>query len=312
MRRKSRAPRRPARRPRSRTTAKPSDSPDYRGGSRAKSRVGPDYRGIVVAGRGNVGRSLVQAFHAAGRDARLVASREPLPPVDGIVFLAVPDGAVTDVARRIAKSRPALGTAFVHVSGALGLDALAPLADHDVGSFHPLQSFPSPQPPEAFRGITVAVDASSTRLERRLAGLAQEIGARPRHVGDAERVPYHAAAVLASNYVVALVNEAAKMLRAAGWTQDEAERALLPLVEGAVASMRSGGTVKALTGPVRRGDADTVRRHLEAVENPELYRMLGSIALEIAKEAGLEPAAAGRIKRALTRDAAATRRRGRG
>lgn len=223
----------------------------------------------------------------------------------------MPDGAVSDVARRIAKSRPAPGTAFVHVSGALGLDALAPLADHDVGSFHPLQSFPSPRPPEAFQGITVAIDASSTRLERRLAALARDIGARPRHVGDDERVLYHAAAVFASNYVVTVVHEAAAILRAAGWTQDDAERALLPLVEGAVESIRNAGTTRALTGPIRRGDAGTVTRHLAALDRPDLYRMLASTALEIAKEAGLEPAAAGRIKRALTRKAAATRRRGR-
>ena len=229
------------------------------------------------------------------------------------MFLAVPDGVVAALARQIAKHEPSPQVAFVHVSGALGLDALASLGDeHAVGSFHPLQSFPSPRPPGSFRGITVAVDASSPRLERRLARLARDVGARPRHVGDSERVLYHAAAVFASNYVVAVVNEAAKMLRAAGWTQHQAERALLPLVEGAVASMRKSGTVRALTGPVRRGDDDTVLRHLEALERPQLYRMLGSIALEIAMEAGLEPAAAGRIKRALTRDVAATRRRGRG
>ena len=267
---------------------------------------------MIVAGRGNVGRSLVQALHAAGLEAQLIPSREAAAVRAGTVFLTEQDGAVLAIAKQIAKRQPPAGVAFVHVSGALGLDALAPLADdHDVGSFHPLQSFPSPQPPEALRGITVAIDASSVRLERRLARLAEDIGARPRHVGDSERVLYHAAAVFASNYVVAVVNEAAKMLRAAGWMQDEAEQALLPLVEGVVRSIRSGGTVRALTGPIRRGDADTVARHLDALDRPDLYRMLGSIALEIAKEAGLEPAAAGRIKRALTRDVAATRRRGR-
>jgi predicted short-subunit dehydrogenase-like oxidoreductase (DUF2520 family) len=228
----------------------------------------------------------------------------------------VPDGAVTNVAKLIARSRPAPEVAFVHVSGALGLDALKPLSDHEIGSFHPLRSFPSPEPPEAFRGITVAVDASATRLERRLAQLARDLGARPRHVGDAERVLYHAAAVFASNYVVVVVAEAVKILRAAGWTREEAEQALIPLVEGAVANMGSGGTVRALTGPIRRGDVDTVQRHLEALaklrEAGGIYRMLGLVALEIAQEAGLDPAAAGRTRRALTRDVAATRRRGRG
>lgn len=271
---------------------------------------------LVVAGRGNVGRSLVQAFHAAGRQARLVPSGEADTPSGAIVFLAVPDAAVLGVAERIAKAKPPADAAFVHVSGALGLDALSPLSDHDVGSFHPLQSFPSPQPPEAFRDITVATDASSARLERRLAELARELGARPRHVGDPDRVLYHAAAVFASNYTVAVVAEATRILQAAGWTADEAEQALIPLVRGTLANLGRSGSVKALTGPVRRGDADTVLRHVDALRKvrgaEDLYRMLGLVALEIAQDAGLDPAAARRTKRALTQKAAATRRRGRG
>jgi predicted short-subunit dehydrogenase-like oxidoreductase (DUF2520 family) len=76
--------------------------------------------------------------------------------------------------------------------------------------------------------------------------------------------------------------------------------------------VRLRGPVKALTGPVRRGDTGTVQRHLEALDRLDFgaqYRMLGKIALEIAKEAGLEPAAAGRMQRALTEKSAATRRR---
>jgi hypothetical protein len=84
------------------------------------------------------------------------------------------------------------------------------------------------------------------------------------------------------------------------------------LVEGVVANVRSAGVTKALTGPIRRGDVETVRRHMEALgADGDLYRMLGLVAVEIAKEAGLEPAAAERTRRALTRNVAATRRRGR-
>jgi len=76
-----------------------------------------------------------------------------------------------------------------------------------------------------------------------------------------------------------------------------------------VQNIRRRGVVEALTGPIRRGDAGTVRRHLEAVDNPGLYRMLGAITLEIARKAGLDPAAAERVRRALTPEVAATRRR---
>ena len=201
---------------------------------------------------------------------------------------------------------------FVHTSGALGLNALDALQGrHAVGSFHPLQSFPVPRPPQAFGGITVAVDASTPALRRRLAALARSLGAHPTNVGDRERVLYHAAAVYASNFVDAAFAEGVRELRRLGWSEDQAVGALLPLLDGAVANIHARGPVGALTGPIRRGDAGTVARHLVAVENPALYRMLGQVALRLATEAGLDPAAAGRTKRALTGSTAATRRRGR-
>ena len=232
-------------------------------------------------------------------------------PRAGLLFLAVPDGAVREMAARVARMQPPPELGIVHVSGALGLDSLDALKQNPRGSFHPLQSFPAPRDPSAFEGITVAVDATSPALMRRLRALARAIGARPRHVTDRERVLYHAAAVYASNFVDVVVNEAVHLLEEIGWTEREATAALLPLVEGAVANVRRRGPVAALTGPIRRGDAETVARHLAAVDRPDLYRMLALAALEIAQEAGIDPAAAERTRRALTRDVAATRRRGR-
>lgn len=204
----------------------------------------------------------------------------------------------------------------MHLSGALTLNALEALRPrHPIGSFHPLQSFPEPRSPASLRGIVVAVDASSMSLRRRLAGLARVVGARPKRVGDRERVIYHAAAVFASNYVNALLGQAVRLLEASGWSEKEATAGLLALTEGTLANVRKRGVVAALTGPVRRGDVTTVERHLAALAGSasppvvDLYRMLGSIALEIAVGAGLEPAAAEPMRRALTGKAAATRRR---
>jgi predicted short-subunit dehydrogenase-like oxidoreductase (DUF2520 family) len=242
--------------------------------------------------------------------ARLVPARSGVAvPARGIVFLAVPDGAIAETARRIAATQPPAPVSFVHLSGALGLDVLEPLRDHARGSFHPLQSFPTPRDPSAFRGITIAIDATTAPLQRRLAVLARGLGARPKHVPDAERAVYHASAVFASNFVDVVIAEAVRLLVNLGWTEAEATRALLPLVDGAVQNIRRKGVVGALTGPIRRGDAGTVSRHLEVVADPDLYRMLGTIALEIARQAGLDPAAADRVRRALTRNVAATRRR---
>jgi predicted short-subunit dehydrogenase-like oxidoreductase (DUF2520 family) len=243
------------------------------------------------------------------------------------VFLAVPDSAVAEVAAKLAAAGASIpGTvAFVHASGALELGALAALRGrHSVGSFHPLRSFPEPGPPEAFRGIVIAVDASSASLSRVLGRLARDLGARPRRVDDRQRALYHAAAVFASNYLVALLGEAIGLLVQSGWTEKEATQGLIPLAEGAVANVMKRGPTAALTGPIRRGDAETVTRHLGALaeldrrpgrqRNPrqrDVYRMLGQVALEIAQQAGLEREAAEKTRRALTRKVAATRRRSR-
>src|SRR6266550_7476575 len=278
----------------------------------------------TVAGRGNLGRSLARAIHA-----RIVPARTGFRmPGGGLLFLAVPDGAVSEMATRIARMKPPAELGVVHVSGALGLDALSALEGNPRGSFHPLQSFPMPRDPSAFRGITVAVDATTPTLMRQLRALGRAIGAKPRHVGDGERVLYHAAAVYASNFVDVVVAEAVRLLGEIGWTEREATEALMPLVEGAVSNITRRGVVGALTGPIRRGDAETVARHLEALsklasspsgaarhlpingadtpphkwggavlpvnreDTSQLYRMLALVALEIALEAGLDPAAA--------------------
>jgi predicted short-subunit dehydrogenase-like oxidoreductase (DUF2520 family) len=293
----------------------------------------PAHQRLFVVGRGNLGRTLAGAFKAAGRRAELRPARRGIPGLvrslesspDAIVFLAVPDDALLPIAERLAGAgrRIPQTVAFVHLSGALPLGALEPLrARHSIGSFHPLQSFPEPRSPAALGSIVVAVDATSTLLRRRLTSLARALGARPKRVGDGERVLYHAAAVFASNYVDVLLAKAVQLLETTGWSEKEATSGLLALTEGVLASIRKRGAAAALTGPVRRGDVKTIERHLSALaelagsagsrrEPPlvDLYRMLGLIALEIAVEAGTEPAAAERTRRALTPRAAATRRR---
>ncbi|MDQ2923546.1 MAG: DUF2520 domain-containing protein [Candidatus Dormibacteraeota bacterium] len=244
---------------------------------------------------------------------------------NALVFLAVPDDAVSTVAAGLAESDSRIpeSVAFVHLSGSLLLSALEPLGGrHPVGSFHPLQSFPEPRSPASFHGIVVGVDASTAALQRRLASIARALGARPKRVSDSQRALYHAAAVFASNYVDALFGTAVNLLKLAGWSEKDATSGLLPLTEGTLVTVGKRGPVRALTGPVRRGDVKTVERHLAALATlaapdqslgappiVDQYRMLGSIALEIAAQAGLEPAAAERMHRALTHKAAATRRR---
>ncbi len=240
-----------------------------------------------------------------GRDVESAA--DLLTRLDGgIVFLAVPDPAIEPTAVRLAASRAPLGTAFVHLSGAYGLAPLAPIesAGYPVGAFHPLQSFTKERSPDAFANTLFGVCASTSELMERLERVAEELGGSARIVADAERALYHAAAVIASNYLNSLVLEAARVLSAIGWSREESLAALLPLIRGAVENLAAQGLPDALIGPIRRGDPDTVARHVVALEaltgasgerTRHVYRLLGEDALELASEAGLQPRTAAKI-----------------
>jgi predicted short-subunit dehydrogenase-like oxidoreductase (DUF2520 family) len=115
---------------------------------------------------------------------------------------------------------------------------------------------------------------------------------------------YHAAAVLASNYVVALLAAAERLLADAGVPGEGGRAALAALAAGAVANVAERGPVAALTGPIARGDADTVRRHLARLspEDRSLYCVLARETVELARRQGLDPGAAARLEQLLGED----------
>ena len=220
----------------------------------------------------------------------------------------MPDPAIGPLAAELAALPLPEGAAVIHLSGALGLAPLAAVADAGaaVGSFHPLQSFPVVREPAHFRGALIAVDASNARLLGELTRLARDLGARPRRVPPEQRTLYHAAAVMGSNYLVALCAQATEVLVRAGWSRPDALAALLPLMGGVLTNLGSAGLPDALIGPIRRGDPETVSRQLlelratGAGTPAEVYRVLGVAALELAREAGLDPESARRIEEALS------------
>jgi predicted short-subunit dehydrogenase-like oxidoreductase (DUF2520 family) len=280
---------------------------------------------VVVLGRGRVGRSLAAALRAAGQPVDLRPGRDGAETAGlagaPLVVLAVPDGAVAEVAASLARTGLPPETAAVHLSGALGLDALAPLAaaGHAVGSFHPLQPFPVERPPAAFHGALVAVDASRPALLERLRGLALLLGARPRRVRDAERTAYHAAAAMAANLLVALADQSSAVLQRTGWTGEDALDAVTSLMRGSLDALQSAGLPDALSGPVRRGDWSTVAGHVAALEplrDPAararpaaIYRELSLAAIDLAVRCGLGPDEAARVEAALAAPAATSHRR---
>jgi predicted short-subunit dehydrogenase-like oxidoreductase (DUF2520 family) len=211
----------------------------------------------------------------------------------GLLLLAVPDRALEPLAATLVPLGPWPGRVVLHTCGAEGAAVLAPLAEAgaETGALHPLQTFPSPvRPLESLRGVRAAV-AGSPAATRAARARCRALGLRPLTIPEESRALYHLGAALASNHVVSLLDAAVEALRAAGLPREEALASLLPLLEGVHAALGESGLPGALTGPVARGDTDTLERHLAALADLDpslgrLYRDLSRRALRLALEAG--------------------------
>lgn len=218
-----------------------------------------------------------------------VADAQAVADASSVVFLAVPDDAVPTVAQDV---RWRTDQAVVHCSGALGLDvfASARAAGARVGSFHPLQTFPRSTACSSLDVVAFAIDGDGI-LATRLDALARELGGRPFHVPPDGRALYHASATLACGSVVTLLDEAAGVWESFGYPRRQALDYLLPLLRSTVDMLDALGPEEALTGPIARGDVDTVRRHLAALDQaaPEtatLYRALALRTVPLATRKG--------------------------
>jgi predicted short-subunit dehydrogenase-like oxidoreductase (DUF2520 family) len=220
-----------------------------------------------------------------------------------VVLLAVPDGAIGSMATELARDEPIESRhAVLHLSGLLDRGALAALAPVGaaLGSFHPLQTVSDPaSAPERLRGAYAGIEGDERALE---AGreLAHSLGMTPVTIPPAAKPAYHAGAAIAANFTVVLAAVAERLATSAGVAPDVARRLYLPLIRGAAANLEIGPAA-ALTGPVRRGDAETVAAHLRALPagDRELYVLLAREALRLAREAGLSAEAGDRVARAL-------------
>jgi predicted short-subunit dehydrogenase-like oxidoreductase (DUF2520 family) len=262
--------------------------------------VGPGRAGLAL------GYALVQAEAV---DALTVSGRRPDPPAHPLfiqdlasysyglarptedteaVFLAVPDAVVPEMARSLADLGPAPERcAAFHMSGALSTDVLSPLhvSGYGVGSFHPLQAIAHPvtgaeRLPGSFIAVTGA--PSALAVARRL---ASALGSPILSVPETRRPIYHAAAVMASNFLPPLLDAACRLLEQAGVPPDQSLPALLPLVRGVLANVEESGLEASLTGPVARGDVETVGLHLRALE-PGDRKLYSVLAAELVRLAG--------------------------
>lgn len=230
----------------------------------------------------------------------------PVPGGTTVLVLAVPDAALGDVAYDLSVAGEAPpGCAALHLSGALSTDALAPLhaVGYAVGSMHPLQAVAdawSAGDRLVGSAFAVAGEPAAVAAARRL---VDGLGGRVLIIPPAMRPLYHAAAVFASNYLISLISIAVRLLDEAGVPPDDAVPAILPLVRGTLDNLEKLGVSAALTGPVARGDADTIRMHLASLSEPEreLYSALGRELVGLARAAGLDERRAAEVESLLSR-----------
>ena len=282
--------------------------------------------GVVGAGRVGtaVGVLLRRAGHevvgVSGRDATAARIAAYLPDVPllsaeevagraDVVVLGVPDDRLRAVAGELAAAGAfRRGAWVVHLSGANGLSVLDAVRAAGARRFaiHPLQTLPDVESAlGSIPGCWAAVTADDEDGEHVAAGLARDVGAHPFHLADAQRPLYHAAAVFASNALVAVSAIAERLLSRAG--VPDAVAAMHPLQEATIRNVGRMGTGAALTGPAVRGDAGTVERNLEALaqdapETVEAYVVLCRVLLDLAAGSGrLAPEGRETVQRVLAR-----------
>lgn len=207
-----------------------------------------------------------------------------------VIFIAVPDDHISEIAKKL--SRIDLNWSsrkVIHCSGNLFSDELQALSllGAQTASMHPLQTFQRGDKAGRFDGIFVSLEGHPG-LCKELETFVSSMGASPLWVQKEQKQMLHIAAVFASNYIVAVLHEAEKLLLEKGIKNGL--KPLEPLILQTIENSLNLGPSEALTGPVARGDAESVLKHLQALEDHSesinLYRLLGAKALRIAKERG--------------------------
>jgi predicted short-subunit dehydrogenase-like oxidoreductase (DUF2520 family) len=222
---------------------------------------------VAIVGRGRLGTALSRALREREVDASAPFGRGADPDGFDAVLLCVADAGISAAAALIT-SGPVVG----HCSGATGLDALAP---HERFALHPLMTVTASDGVQRFAGAGAAIAGSTPRALELARRLAVTLGMHPFELADADRAAYHAAASIASNFLVTLESAAERLAAGAGADRE----VLVPLVRATVDNWARLGAEHALTGPVARADERTVLAQRDAIAEraPDLLEMFDSL-----------------------------------
>lgn len=237
--------------------------------------------------------SVHKAISAIGAGTA-IASLDQFPAVD-ILLLTTNDASLAEVAHHIAEAgflkQGAIG---LHCSGALPSSILLPLKNNgaQIASVHPVKSFTDPsRDAQNFAGTWCGIEGDKGALDI-LAPLFEAMGGQVFSIDPNNKTLYHTGTVMACNYLAPLMESALQCHEAAGIDRETSLKILGPLVQNTIANILSLGPVKALTGPVARGDSGVVEAQIAALEKrdphlAQLYAFLAQLALPLAKEKGV-------------------------
>ena len=267
--------------------------------SRGLERKAKHMARIGVVGAGRVGAVLAAALRAAGHEIVAVAGESDatrtrietlLPGIPvrkpsavaraaDVLLLTVPDDALSNVAAMLSASEAIHpGQYVLHTSGRHGTDILQPAAERGahVGAMHPAMTFTGTDVDLARVPTTVFGCTGAADLRTLVEGLVADLGGRAVWVAEEQRVLYHAALAHGANHLVTLVNQATEMLRATG--VDDPAAIVRPLMQAALDNALAYGDA-ALTGPIVRGDVQTVRDHLQTLADTSLEALESYVAM---------------------------------
>jgi predicted short-subunit dehydrogenase-like oxidoreductase (DUF2520 family) len=231
---------------------------------------------LGIVGNGRVGTALCAALRKAGYEVDGPAGRGEVPRGE-VILLCVPDAEIAAAAETVAGSARLVG----HTSGATPLGALRPAARGGAHVFglHPLQTFAQEGEAPELEGIGCAIAGSTPEALETARGIAERLGMVAFELPDHKRAAYHAAASVASNFLVTLQAMAEEVALDAGLEPAQARRLLAPLVRRTVDNWVALGPRAALTGPVARGDEQTVTAQRRAISaaSPQLLPLFDAL-----------------------------------
>ena len=269
---------------------------------------------FAIIGAGKVGSALGDLLKERGYAPVGVYSRSPesaqkladklgtkvyRSPADAagsaeLVFVTTTDREISAITSMIARrGGQRVGQTFIHTSGALSSDVMEPVRRQGAWaiSVHPLQSFASLESAkENLPGSCFALEGDEQAIPQAI-GLVNDLQGRHFIIRAEDKPLYHAAAVVASNYLVSLMHLSASIYQQLGLNEEQAMDALFPLIQGTLNNIARSGPAQALTGPVARGDGTTLKGHMKALHKmdwrtQEAYRSLGLYTVGVAIQNG--------------------------